>query len=176
MSTTDDNNEEFLRLLARHDPAIRAYVRASIPDPADVADVMQNVSVIAWKKFSVLDNPETDFGRWACVIARYEIMKFRRGKARDRLVLDADIVERIADEGIEEAPERESWIKALQYCMEKLPESRRALLVEAYHPDSSIKELAAEMDKKPNALYQTLSRLRLTLVDCIERQTRQQST
>ena len=92
MSTTDDNNEEFLRLLARHDPAIRAYVRASIPDPADVADVMQNVSVIAWKKFSVLDNPETDFGRWACVIARYEIMKFRRGKARDRLVLDPDIV------------------------------------------------------------------------------------
>ena len=60
--------------------------------------------------------------------------------------------------------------------MEKLPESRRALLVEAYHPDSSIKELAAGMNKNPNALYQTLSRLRLTLVDCIERQTRQQST
>ena len=172
---TGHSNEEFLRLLTRHDPMIRAYIRASVTDPSDVADVMQNVSVIAWKKFSVLDNPETDFGRWACVIARYEIMKFRRGKARDRLVLDPDVVEVIAEEGIEDIEEREHWIKALRYCLQKLPASRRELLRQAYQADTSIIDLAAGMGKKPNAVYQILSRLRLSLADCIERETAKES-
>ena len=176
MSDTDDNNELFLRLLARHDPAIRAYVRASIPDSADVADVMQEVSVIAWKKFSALEDPETGFGKWASVIARYEILKFRRGKARDRLVLDSDIIDKLAEEGVDEASEREHWIKTLKHCLEKLPQSRRELLMNAYHPDTSIKELADTVNKKPNALYQILSRLRFSLADCIERETAQESS
>ena len=174
MSDTDDNNELFLRLLTRHDPGIRAYVRASIPDPADVADVMQEVSVIAWKKFSTLEDPEAGFGKWASVIARYEILKFRRGKARDRLVLDSDIIELLAEEGLDEASEREHWVKTLKYCLEKLPQSRRELLINAYDPDTSIKELANTVNKKPNALYQILSRLRLSLADCIERETAQE--
>lgn len=165
-----NKNEDFIRLLAQHDPSIRAFIRASIPDMADVAEIMQNVSVVAWKKFSVLNNPETDFGKWACVIARYEILKFRRGKARDRLMLDSDIIEKLADEGIEETSSREQWLKALERCLAKLPEIRRDLLLRAYDPDVSMKELAAEMNKKPNALYQTLSRLRLSLVGCIEQQ------
>ena len=168
MASTDDNNEDFLRLLAQHDPAIRAFIRASIPDVTDVAEVMQNVSIVAWKKFSDLANPETDFGRWACVIARYEILRFRRSKARDRLMLDPDIVEKLADEGIEETSAREHWLRALETCLTKLPETNRDLLLKAYQPEVSMKSLAAGMNKKPNALYQTLSRLRLSLVDCIE--------
>ena len=170
MASTDHQNATFLRLLARHDPAIRAFIRATIPDETDVAEVMQNVSVIAWKKFSDLEEPETDFGKWASVIARYEILKFRRGKARDRLVLDNDIVEKLVDEGVEEVSSRQHWIEALEYCLKKLPAARRELLLRAYHPDVSMKKLAAEMNKKPNALYQALSRLRLSLADCIQRE------
>ena len=107
------HNDDFVKLLVEHDPAIRAFVRAMIPDATDVAEVMQNVSVVAWKKFSTLENPESDFGKWACVIARYEILKFRRSKAKDRLLLDADLIERIADEGIEETSQRQGWILAL---------------------------------------------------------------
>ena len=44
----------------------------------------------------------------------------------------------------------------------------------AYHPEASIKELADTMNKQPNALYQILSRLRLSLADCIERETAQE--
>jgi len=176
MSNTDANNELFIKLLPKHDPSIRAYIRASIPDPADVADVMQNVSIIAWKKFEILENPETEFGKWVCVIARYEILKFRRGKARDRLVLDSDIVEKLADEGIEETDERDHWINALQHCLGKLPNSRRKLLLEAYHPESSMQDIAKQMNKKTNALYQILSRLRIKLVDCIEKETSRETT
>lgn len=169
MTSGDSQNENFLRLLSRHDPEIRAFIRASIPNPLDVAEIMQNVSVVAWEKFSSLENPDTDFGRWACVVARYEILKFRRSKARDRLVLDEDIVEQMIEEGIEETSSREKWINALEFCLNKLPEHRRELLIRAYSPETSMKELATELKKKPNALYQSLSRMRISLVECIEK-------
>ena len=70
-----DPRGAFPRLWAKHDPGIRAFVRASLPDPHDLAEVMQNVSVIAWKKFSDLEDVETGFGPWVSVIARYEILK-----------------------------------------------------------------------------------------------------
>ncbi|WDE97180.1 sigma-70 family RNA polymerase sigma factor [Lentisphaera profundi] len=168
MAETDDSNEAFVRLLAKHDPTIRSYIRASIPNSSDLAEVMQQVCIIAWKKFSTLDDPENAFVKWTCAIARYEILKFRRGKARDRLVLDDDIIDKLAEEGIEESSSRQHWLKALDICLAKFPESRRDLLLKAYHPDTTIKELASNMNKKPNALYQILSRLRLSLVNCIE--------
>lgn len=169
MTNANNQNAAFPRLLAKHDPSIRAFVRATIPRESDVAEVMQNVSVIAWQKFSELQDPETEFGSWACVIAKYEILKFRRGKARDRLVLDTDIVEQLADEGIEEAGARAQWLVALEGCLTKLPDAKRTLLLRAYDTDTSIQDLAIELGKKPNALYQLFSRLRSNLANCIER-------
>ena len=37
-------------------------------------------------------DPETDFARWAATIARFEVLNYRRSKARDRLVFDEGIV------------------------------------------------------------------------------------
>ena len=61
--------EQFVRLLVRHDRAIRAWLRVLLPTLNDVDEVMQEVSVVAWRKFDQLDDPE-NFQRWVCVIAR----------------------------------------------------------------------------------------------------------
>ena len=156
-----DPRGAFPRLWAKHDPGIRAFVRASLPDPHDLAEVMQNVSVIAWKKFSDLEDAETGFGPWASVIARYEILKFRRTKARDRLVLD---------EPSDSFSMRSEWLLYLSTCLKKLKKDHQSLLREAYASDISIKKLAEQRNKKPNAVYQTLSRLRSALADCIEKE------
>lgn len=172
-SKSDNRHELFMRLLARHEPAVRAYVRAGVNGPHDVAEVMQETSLIAWNKFDQLTDPEDGFGKWMCVIARYEILKFHQLRSRDRLVLDDKLLEQIAVEGIEETPQREQWIAVLDFCLEKLPANRRQLIKQAYHPDVSIKELAETMQKQPNALYQMLRRLRLELAKCIEKQQKQ---
>ena len=91
-STQPTNDGRFVQLLAKHEPEIRAFIRASLPSSHDVAEVMQNVSLVAWNKFSELENTDSGFAKWVCVIARFEIMKFRRGLARDRFVLDEDVV------------------------------------------------------------------------------------
>lgn len=80
-------HEVFLQLLARHEPVVRAYLRSLVSRPADVDELMPDVALVAWRTFSELREPE-GFPRWACLIARYEALRFRRDKARDRLVLD----------------------------------------------------------------------------------------
>ena len=168
--TDPGNDGHFVQLLAKHEPEIRAFIRASLPSSHDVAEVMQNVSLIAWKKFRELEDAETGFAKWACVIARFEIMKFRRGLARDRFVLDEDVIDLLCEEGEAETSLRSQQIAHLEVCLEKLPEDRRELVIEAYSPGVSIKELAHRRGNKPDALYQLLRRIRQELEACIQRQ------
>lgn len=166
-NATDD--EAFVKLLAKHEPNIRAFIRVSFPDANHVTEVMQNVSLIAWKKFSTLENPTSDFARWACVIARYEIMKFRRTLARDRFILDEDLIESLCIEGEAETAQRSEMIHHLADCLQQLPAERRTLVLEAYTPNTSIKSMAENIGKNPDALYQLLKRIRQKLEQCILR-------
>ena len=69
--TSNSGHEPFVLALTRHERVIRAYVRgAGISRPADVDEIIQEVSLIAWQKFEQLEDIE-EFPRWACVIARY---------------------------------------------------------------------------------------------------------
>lgn len=154
-------------LFMRHQSELRAFVRACLPRAADVDDVMQQVSLVAWRKFDQLTEP-AQFPRWACVIARYEVLKYRRAHARDRLVLDEDIIEKLADEGAEEMSLRREQLAALDGCIEKLPRDRRELALTAYAPETSIKELAAHMGRSEGSLYQLLARIRQELLRCVE--------
>lgn len=163
-----DKNEEFLRLFTHHEAELKAFVRACLPRPEDVDEVMQEVSLVAWRKFD-LQIEKDQFPRWACLIARYEILKCRRAHARDRLVLDEDIMEKIADEGLEELPHRHAQLTALDACVEKLPQDRRSWVLKAYAPETTMKALAAETGRTEGSLYQLLARTRQELLRCVEK-------
>jgi len=167
-SAPRDPNEDFLRLFTHHQSELRAFLRACLPRPVDVDEVMQEVSLVAWKKFATLPD-KTQFVRWACMIARYEMLMYRRCHARDRLVLDEDILETLADEGVKEMPVREAQLHALDDCIGKLPEERRRFALAAYAPENSMKILAEEMGRTEGALYQLLARIRQDLLRCVER-------
>lgn len=167
------SDDRFVELLTRHEAEIRGYIRASLPSSHDVAEVMQNVSVVAWNKFALLEDADGNFAKWVCVIARFEIMKFRRGLARDRFVLDDDLVRQMCDEGEREVSGRGDEIRQLEVCLERLPKDRREIVLAAYRPGASIKELARGRGKNPDALYQLLRRIRQQLENCVLRQLRQ---
>lgn len=167
MPTSNESHETFIALLTRHDRVIRATIRAVIRRPEDVDEVMQAVSIVAWRKFDSVTDSE-GFAKWACVIARYEILKFRRGKARDRFQLDEALVEKITSEAAEEAPVRGRRIAYLEACLRRLPDARRELVMQVYEPGCSIKDLAAALGKSADGLYQLLRRIRLELKRCVE--------
>jgi RNA polymerase sigma-70 factor (ECF subfamily) len=163
-----DPNEDFLRLFTHHEPTLRAYLRACLPTAVDVDEVMQEVSLVAWRKFSALPNT-AQFVPWVCMIARYEMLMHRRRHARDRLVLDEDIIATLAAEGAEEMPAREAQLRVLEDCIGKLPEERRELTLTAYAPETSMRALAARMGRTEGSLYQMLARTRRELLRCVER-------
>ena len=162
------DRELFVRLLMRHDRTIRAYLRSMLPTAQDVDEVMQDVSVAAWRKFDALDDPE-NFRAWAGVIARYEVLMYRRKKARDRLVLGEEIERLIADEGLEELSLRERQLEALEVCLGKLPEDRKHLVLRIYAAESPLKTIAEQVGKSPEAIYKVVSRVRRELLRCVER-------
>ena len=43
---------DFMRLLMQHEPALRAYSRALLPDWQSVDEVIQEASVTLWEKFA----------------------------------------------------------------------------------------------------------------------------
>lgn len=167
-ATPPDPNEGFLRLWTHHEPELRAFVHACIPQAAEVDEVMQEVSLAAWRKFPTLAD-YAQFPRWACLIAHYEILMARRRFARSRLVLDEDIVAKLAEEGAEEMSVRHRQLDALDACITKLPRERREVALAAYAPGASMKNLAAQLGRTEGSLYQLLARIRQELLRCVER-------
>lgn len=159
----ESNHASFVRALTKHERVIRAYIRgAGISRPEDVDEIMQEVSLIAWEKFEQLGNVD-EFPRWACVIARYRVLDFRRNRFRDRLVLNEKVFDLLMEEALEETGQHETRLRYLENCLEELPPAGRKLVNAAYEPGASIDEMARSAGKKSNALYQQLWRLRQIL-------------
>jgi RNA polymerase sigma-70 factor (ECF subfamily) len=168
-------DESFVRLLSTYEPVIRSFLRTLLPSFEDVDQVMPEVALVAWRKFDQLHDHDA-FPRWACVIARYEVMTYRRNKARDRIVLDPDVVAKLADEAADDLTLHSQQMNALEHCLKKLPEDRRELILACYTPKKSMRDIALEANRSENSLYQLLRRIRLELQDCIEKTISKEST
>lgn len=167
MSPTEtDRHNRFLRSFTAQEPAIRAYVRRLMPSRADADDVMQEVSVVLWEKFDSFRDG-ADFKAWAFGVARFEVLAWLRDKGRDRLVLDAEVVVKIAEESAADEPRLARQREALEQCMEKVPLDQRGLIMQAYQPEARIQEVALASGRSVAGFYQWLHRMRKMLLDCI---------
>jgi RNA polymerase sigma-70 factor (ECF subfamily) len=165
----EHDDENFVRLFAHNERHLRAFIRSTGLDWNAVDEVVQTVSLVIWRKWSDFD-PSTDFMRWARVIARFEILKYRRSLARDRHVFTDDLMELLADASEEQQQgiHSDQHRAALAECLEQLPEKSRQLIAAAYRGDRTIRQLAEDLGKSATALYKTLDRIRTGLQHCIE--------
>ena len=164
------HHERFIRLYSHHEPELRAFLRSLLPTWEDTDEVLQNVALVAWKKFDQFDadsQDESRFLRWLCVVGRFEVLTYRRSKARDRLSFSPQLLELMADEGAEEAEMRRLEHRALDSCLNKLPPEKRELVRKAYMPGITIVEIADALGKSTGSLYTMLNRIRATLFDCV---------
>lgn len=162
----ENREETFVKLFAANERHLRAFVRSTGLGWNEVDEVIQNVSLVMWRKWSEFD-PGSDFLAWGRVIARFEVLKVRRSFARDRHVFSEDLMERLADKA-EEVRSSDRHREALDRCLEQLPKKSRDFINVAYHSDRSIKDIATALGKTPTAFYKTLDRIRKKLQICIE--------
>lgn len=166
MVETADKYEEFVEVFTRHEADLRRFVRSLMPSWHDADEVMQQVALVAWRKFDEFDR-DTDFVRWGCVIARFESLAYRRKMARDKLVFREDLIALMAEEAENENDERQRENEALEGCLKKLPEGQRKLVTLAYTPGMSTRALAEAAGVKPGTFYMRLNRIRRSLQECI---------
>ena len=170
MPDSQDNSKEnyglFMFYYNKSINDLRAFLRQLLPTWHDVDEVLQETSIVLWKKF---DNFEegTNFTAWACVIARYEVLKYRRKKSRDRHIFADDILDTLASEFMEKQDQLQDKRKALKVCFNKLDKKQQQLTMASYSGDSTIKEVAEKNNRTPKAVYRALDRIRLRLQKCI---------
>lgn len=163
-----ERHHRFLRSFTAHESAIRAHVRRLVPTRADADDVMQEISVVLWEKFDTLQDG-ADFRAWAFGVARFEVLAWLRDKGRDRLVLNEEVITKIAEETTADEPRLQLQREALEHCMKKVPAVQRDLLMRAYQSESRIQEVAQTSGRSVVGFYQWLHRMRRMLLECIQR-------
>lgn len=161
-------HDQFLRRYTEHEPALRAFVRSLVPAREDAREVMQEVAVVLWRKFDQCARQE-DFRRWAFGVARFEVLAWKRDRARDRLLFDDELLGTMAEEAAGLSDRMEAQLEALEDCLAKLPAEKRALVASAYAPEARIDRLAEQRSQTAMALYKVLHRIRLALIECTRR-------
>jgi RNA polymerase sigma-70 factor (ECF subfamily) len=159
----------FLRLLGKHERELQLYVLAMVPNWSDADDIVQEVRIKLWNEFDRYD-PDKSFGAWARTLAHYEILAARKKSRRLHAKLGDNVIELIvAEASMRSADGGEDRQSALEYCLAKIDEVRRAILMRYYGGGETLADLAASVDKTPTATKQLVYRVRRTLAECIDR-------
>ena len=167
--------EEFIKLFTRYQRRVFLFILSQVPNPVDAEEIHQETNVIIWRKFDRFELG-TNFLAWACQIANYEVLKFRSRQRRDRHLFSDEFVRQVASDAIEQAEDLEQRRQYLAACLGKLRSNDRELIQQRYSAGESGKSVAELIGRPINSVYQSLSRIRRTLLECVNRQIRTQAT
>jgi len=161
-------NESFTRRWTKAQPIVASYLNSVVPDFHEAEDLLQEVAVVLLRKFPTYDGRRPFVG-WALGVARLEMLSRRRSRARSLVSYQPRVAERLAATYEEMAPELEQRESALRDCMKTL--QGRALEIVRMRYLDSLKpaEIAARLRMAAGTVRVALSRVRSSLVHCIER-------
>ena len=174
-SSVSAPREEFIKLFTRYQRRVFLFILSQVPSPVDAEEIHQETNVIIWRKFDRFELG-TNFLAWACQIANYEVLKYRSRQRRDRHLFSDEFVRQVASDAIEQAEELEQRRQHLSACLSKLRTNDRELIQQRYSAGETGKSLAELIGRPINSVYQSLSRIRRTLLECVNRQIRTQAT
>jgi RNA polymerase sigma-70 factor (ECF subfamily) len=146
---------EFIKEFTRHQRPVFLFILSQISNPVEAEEILQETNLVIWKKFE---------------LARYEVLKWLDRNRRDKHYFSDDLMEQIAQETLDESTEWELRREALTHCLKKLKPVDRELIQNRYSPGQTGKELAEEIGRPLNSVYQSLGRSRRALLECIQRQ------
>jgi len=160
--------EAFVRELLAAQGAIYAYIVSLVPKRNDADDVLQQTNTTLLRKAA--EFPEIDnFTGWACRVAYFEVLAYRTRNQRDRILFDDRLVELLAEEATRVATGIDRRREALRDCLATLSPSRRELVMKRYGAACSMDDLSKETGRPVGSLYQTLYRIRVRLLECIQK-------
>lgn len=160
---------EFTELLSFSRSRIFGYIYALVQNQADTEELFQETTIRLWEKFEIFD-PHQDFGTWAIGFAHLTVSNFIRVNRRKRLYFSDALLEDMAEVQQQSATSLlAARTKALTGCIDRLPPKDKYLVESSYSRGQPMKEVAVEVGRSSQAVYQAMSRIRQSLLRCIER-------
>jgi RNA polymerase sigma-70 factor, ECF subfamily len=168
MSDSADKTTQFLELLTAHDRSLMLYVHGLVPRDSAAEDILQQTKLLLWKHFDDF-TLGTNFLAWARKIAFHQILTHRRQRKRDHLCLDEEALEALGHAVSELAEESSPRAEALRECLQRLPGEHRQLVTLRYYEELEIDQIAERVRRTEAAVYRALSRVRMTLMECVQK-------
>jgi RNA polymerase sigma-70 factor (ECF subfamily) len=160
----------FVALLTGHQLFLRNFVSSLVPAVDIRADIVQEVNILLWEKRSNFELG-TNFKAWAFAVARYVIMNNQKRFRREgRLVFSSDLVEVLADQFEEMAPEPDERMEALRDCLGRLRLEHQSMLLACHEEHGSIERVAERRGQPAVTIRSILLRLRGKLRKCVYEQ------
>ena len=166
--TGDPKVERFAQLLAKCQRRVFLYALGLVHNAADAEEVLQQTNLVLWRKFDQYQ-PGTDFARWACRIAYYEVLKFRERRSREARLFSNQFVETLAVESQSSMDLWDARREALVRCLKKLTERDRQLVLWRYQENATTRSVAEALGRSIQGTRKSLHRIRIALLGCIER-------
>jgi len=160
--------ERLVRLVAGHHETLYRYIFSLVPNESDARDILQETCVALHRRAEQYD-PDQPFLAWAFRFAYFEVLNHRKRQARAPLCFDPDVLELLARE--REAAEEHlgARLQALDHCLATLEEKDRRLIRARCFDDVVMEEAASQLGMSRRTLFRNLDRVRLVLMDCINR-------
>ncbi|MCY3018728.1 MAG: sigma-70 family RNA polymerase sigma factor [Planctomycetota bacterium] len=158
----------FATLWAGIEHRLRTYLAACVMDQDQVDDLVQRVALACWRKRDAFQEGQ-DFLAWVLGFARLEVLRGRRDRARDRHVLDEDLLATLESDLSALVPELDQRHHALEWCRAGLDGRARDLVEMAYGKSLPLAAVARKVGSSHAAVRTALCRIRDRLRECVER-------
>jgi RNA polymerase sigma-70 factor, ECF subfamily len=160
--------EDFVRLLMANERRVFAYILTLLPNVADAEDVLQETSIVLWRKFPEYQ-PGTDFTSWAFCIAHNMVRNRLAKNYRCRVKFDEQLLVTVAADTEQMREELDLGHTFLAECINELSLGDRDLLNRRYQSGATIKSVAAAVGRSVEGMYKTMRRIHDALHACVSR-------
>jgi RNA polymerase sigma-70 factor (ECF subfamily) len=155
------STEAFARLIDRHQAAVRAFLRRTLPEPAEADDLAQETFLAAWSRLARL-RPQASVRAFFCGIAWRKSLTWRRGRAR-AAHRDARWLETRPQTALEASEDRIAVTRA----MGELPADQRAAVALCLAADFSHAEAAEALNLPLGTVKSHVARGRARLAQAL---------
>ncbi len=142
------------------------YIASLVPERADAEDLFQKSLLTGWQQRQRFD-PALDLYAWLCGIARNHVRHHYRAAGRNRVTVNQDVINQLAERLEAEDRHFQQQQAALTECLGKLPVAQRELVEGYYHSGHTIRDFATGRGLGVEAVYKSLQRIRAALAHCI---------
>lgn len=160
--------DEFVRLFSLNQRKLYLFIGSLLPDGRDVEDVFQETSLVLWREFEKFA-PGTNFSAWAAQVALNQTLAHRKRKTRNRIVFSDEFLTAVARDMSVFGDDLDRRTAALAGCVMKLPSHHQELIRARYASGEAVEQIAEQLNRRTEAVYRMLSRIRQSLHECVTR-------